>query len=421
VADWAHQAAQMADIFSHAYITIAASAAENGQQGLLNRRKTYRIDKSQGDTNYSVCVRGGIQHELLESSRIFPADSTSLRLRQRAWCFQEEILSTRIAHFTRDEVVFVCREATACECKHGWFSRFQLPPFIGSSHLEPYEIWSDVVAHYTQRQISFPKDRLPAISSLTWLLGEDTDRYLAGIWESHLPAALLWFTERGNRPEPEYASRSSPPSWSWASIEGGVRHLVQSRTSNDTKEVAEVLDAYVKPSTTDARGMVSGGHITLRGPLFPTEGTWKRYGEETKVMDFGLQKNYSLFQPTCKPGWNRKEKWSEEDTCCCYLDDMNKIQPPLPTITFDTPIFLLVIRIGPRSSPHHDSSQHDRLELQGLLLKPLGEPNETQAKTIEDSRSGSAFVRIGVGKMQLGKEDAEQALSHFGETVITIF
>jgi hypothetical protein len=116
VADWAQQSAQMADIFSNAYLTIAASAAENGQEGLLNRHKLPRINLEHNSKAYSLCFRDMKSHEMREQDSVPFPEKTELTLRKRAWCFQEELLSRRVVHFTKDEIVFVCREATMCEC-----------------------------------------------------------------------------------------------------------------------------------------------------------------------------------------------------------------------------------------------------------------------------------------------------------------
>ena len=116
MADWAQQSAQMADIFSNAYLTIAASAAENGQEGLLNHHKLPRINLEHNSKAYSLCFRDMKSHEMREQDSVLFPEKTELTLRKRAWCFQEELLSRRVVHFTKDEIVFVCREATMCEC-----------------------------------------------------------------------------------------------------------------------------------------------------------------------------------------------------------------------------------------------------------------------------------------------------------------
>jgi len=421
VSDWAHEASQMANIFSNSYLTIAASAAENGHQGLLNRRRTTRIfDVVHGDKAFAVYVRDNITHEFqARESEELPFNSrTKLPLRQRAWCLQEELLSTRIVHFTGDEMIFVCRAATTCECDPRWNPRFQIPPIIGTSSYRPSEIWNNLVWHYTERQISFHKDRLPALSSLTYVYEKDSGRYFAGLWESHMPGSLLWWTQDGQRPEQERETQSRPPSWSWASIEGVVSHF---HNLEGHKDVTQVLDVCTYPNTVDPRGMVSGGQITLRAPLFPLGGTWKSY--ENSRSSFLSCYTGSISADSCfasSPGWAPNLPWNE-DECYCVLDDPTKPLLLLPNGIIDTTVFLLVIFTLGSYYPSNAGSRHTGYRFLGLLVQPLDDLDQTQAKTMEDSESKLSFVRIGVGGMYLGKEHGDEALQRFGNTIVTIF
>lgn len=405
----------MANIFSNAYLTIAASAAKNGQQGLLNRRSTRKLESTYNGTNFTVCIRDEMQHEFQDNALVPFVHDTDLTLRERAWCLQEELLSRKMIHFTWDEIVFVCCEATACECKPYWVHRFMSLSDITSRFCTPRQMWGNIIEHYTARRISFCKDRLPALSSLTHLFQTDSDGYFAGLWESHMPTGLLWCSENGSRPESHGDPHSNPPSWSWASIEGKVWvHEPPGSGVGDGEEVAEVLDVRTYPSTNDPRGMISGGHITLRAPLFPLEGTWKRYAATMEKSILGSKDSCDRFHVSCSPGWPRYVQWSEEDACCCLLDD--QVKPPLllPNGVIGVPIVFLVIR-----KTLHVLKK--RLEFHGLLLKPLDDLNQIQTRTVADLESKLAFVRIGMGLMELDRQDAEDALNRFKKTTVTIF
>jgi len=420
VIDWADQASQMADIFSNAYLTIAASASRNGQQGLLNRRPIIRnLDAFHNDKSFLVCVRENIMHEF-ENTGLSPfGHVSSVTLRERAWCFQEELLSTRIIHFTNDEVVFICREATTCECDPRWRPRFELPPIVGTSTAEPLELWERVVEHYTERKISFCKDRLPALSSFTNRFEEGSDRYHAGLWESHMPGSLLWWTLGGDRPRQEPESQSRPPSWSWASIEGRVSHL---RGFEDQKNLAEVLDVCTYPSTVDPRGMVYGGHITMRAPLFPLEGIRKEHETPWKeLLEYHSGMYYRDYSFACSPGWASDLQWLEKDDCCCVLDDSEEPELFLSDDVFDKPIFLLIVRTFQEHCSIKDLPYPGGYRFLGLLLQPLEDLDQIRTKIMENPESRIPFVRIGFGAMGLSKEAGEEALNRFKNQFVTIF
>ena len=413
IEDWAQQAAEMADIYSNAYLTIAASAADNGQQGLLNRRKPQKLDIAHGDQTYTVCVREPIIHSLHYvggDDRAALMASPNLKLRQRAWCLQEEFLSPCVVHFTCDEVVFVCREATLCECTPKWHERFRLPTFSS------YTSWNNFLEHYTDRKITFFADKLAAISSLARFLKTDSDRYLAGLWLSRMPEGLLWRIDGGLRPKPLDPSQSNPPSWSWASVEGKVYERLLSFQESGT--TATLLDAQVYPSTSDPMGMVSGGHIILRGPLLSLQETWKRHCAPPDGGTYNFAYKDREPHVICEPGWERDNPSSPEEVCCYILDDMGNEPFSQPSGVFDAPVFLFVIytSLFPNYPPGTFTST-----LHCLLLKLLPDLDENQQKTMEDSGVERAFVRIGMGMLQLDSLEADKALDRFGETVVTIF
>jgi len=409
----------MADIFSNAHLTIAANASQNGQQGLLNRHHKARYFETTHDgTAFSVCIRDSVHHEFVHNILGTLSGHSDLPLRKRAWCFQEELLSTRVIHFTGDEIQFVCRAATICECYPEWQDRFE-SPFTEDGTGFPALDWGHFIKHYTARQITFPGDRLPALSSFTHAFQEGPDRYHAGLWESHMPGSLLWWSQCGKRPEQERNSQSRPPSWSWASIEGQANYS----EATSTQDIAEVLDVCTYSCTTDPRGVVSGGQITLRAPLFSLRGMWKN--DKNPWEDFlRLASGDSSFDPcfSCSPDWATDRQWLEEDGCYCVLDDSAHPLLLPENSGINTPIFLLIIhRLEQDVWWAKKLPYPGGYRFLGLLLQPLEDLSQTQMKAMEDSESKLSFVRIGFGGICLSKEDGEEALNRFGNTTITIF
>jgi hypothetical protein len=52
-----------------------------------------------------------------------------------------------------------------------------------------------VVDEYSGRNLTVPSDKLPALAGMAQQLGRREGgygRYVAGLWESHLPVSLLW-------------------------------------------------------------------------------------------------------------------------------------------------------------------------------------------------------------------------------------
>ncbi|KAI3555000.1 hypothetical protein CABS01_11592 [Colletotrichum abscissum] len=108
IADWTEQAAQMANIYANAYLTIAATNSSDASGGCF--RQTNDKYMSKLSPGYKDTY---VRHELPD----FPLMSREYQIREspdwpllsRGWAYQEMPLSRRVLHFCAQEVVWVCR------------------------------------------------------------------------------------------------------------------------------------------------------------------------------------------------------------------------------------------------------------------------------------------------------------------------
>ena len=218
------------------------------------------------------------QHGILESPLV-----------QRAWVFQEQILSPRIIHFAPGEMYWECKSHVSCECT-GWEKRSEtlelatrqrkahtqlvgktqtLRNFsIQSSEKElkrDLEAYEELVERYTAMNITKDFDCLPALSGIT--SGRE-DEYLAGIWRSLLIPSLHWMPKKSDNHKITYRPEQyRAPSWSWASIQGPIQHLHQPSYKRDKKDMAfaNVVSAVCTPEGKDPRGRVVSGYLKMQG------------------------------------------------------------------------------------------------------------------------------------------------------------
>lgn len=197
----------------------------------------------------------------------------------RGWTLQEQMLSPRVIHFTREELVWDYYGGQARECVDGGSaadvvkSRFGLA--LQNASLRS-QAWREMLELYSSRQLTFHKDRLPAVSGVASEFAESTGAYHSGHWESELPFSLLWVCKYGpgERVKGTSDPPSNPPSWSWASMESthiSWQRWLRHNLNSDLVTVVEVLDVFTKPSTADPRGLVAKGMVTLRGKLYPLD------------------------------------------------------------------------------------------------------------------------------------------------------
>ncbi|KAG4441992.1 hypothetical protein IFR05_002518 [Cadophora sp. M221] len=136
IRDWEIEAANMAKIYQDALIVISATLSTDGTGGCFSERLTSTEIKTVNDDRIEtrVCVRERLPHEAFGQSRAYnfrwdknedikkmaiqkrERDLADIPVLQRAWCFQERLLSRRTLHYTNNELVWECVQTTHCEC-----------------------------------------------------------------------------------------------------------------------------------------------------------------------------------------------------------------------------------------------------------------------------------------------------------------
>ena len=277
-ADWDREAALMGMVYSQAFVVVSAASSQNPETPFLGRReedwlpKKFEFETEQG-YNIPITVR---QRHLLAApleQGIYEPPFTSPwatlkrpgKLFERGWCFQESFLANRIVHFSPGAIIF--------ECQTHRRSEDQLPPFPlltpGTfGEVDDGDKWRMVVKVYTQRQLTFASDKLPAIAGAASRMPQSQrSAYLAGLWRESLLLDLMWQVMPGKTHTALTfpSSEQSAPSWSWASMDRGI-------VWNPLKSpqlLATVLAAETIVSGANPYGQVTAGHISLQGRVKP--------------------------------------------------------------------------------------------------------------------------------------------------------
>ncbi|XXG99951.1 hypothetical protein Hte_006292 [Hypoxylon texense] len=272
--DWEKDAARMGAVYSRAFVVISGASSPNPSTPYLRPReeewlpKRFNFSVSPG-VSIPIAVRqrhllaAPLDQGLLEPP--FTSSWATLKkvgpLYGRGWCFQESFLASRILNFAPGAIIY--------ECKTHRKSEDQLPPYPCTTpgtlgEVTPLEQWHMIVKSYTSRQLTFVKDKLPAIAGAATKMPQAvTSRYLAGLWSESLLLDLLWqvMPGRAHTPLMTKEHEENAPTWSWASVNWGV-------TWNPLRSpqlLAAVADARVRVEGANPYGQVSGGAVTLRG------------------------------------------------------------------------------------------------------------------------------------------------------------
>ena len=281
--DCLQQLSVMSEIYAQSTLTIAAIGSCNADDGCGPCRNKLALCRCQ--FSQRSCIQPSERYKdfsLIESQS----------LHGRAWCLQETEITPRLLSLGADQLYWQCRETVCRESNPmelytpqsvarsvkigGWpllkrsFDHDATNPFSKS-----YFSWYKLVERYSQRQITFRADKLPAISALAnqfaiSFAGEtgpaNSEDYCCGLWRQDLYCGLIWTAES---PSKFSVCHYVAPSWSWAASNDDI-----SFHENDTDENrrsttrAEILDVNIElASSLTPFGAVKSGKMTLRASV----------------------------------------------------------------------------------------------------------------------------------------------------------
>lgn len=235
---------------------------------------------------------------------------------QRAWTYQERILSPRVLTYG-GRLMWQC---TTTQKSDGGVQDWSFDPRSvcdreiklrlnemrkdlirrGKNNVaseipaDTYSLWYKAVEEFCEREMTYPEDKFRAIAALAneFALAFE-DEYAAGLWKIDFLRGLLWSTWPNlNVRKPE---KWRSPSWSWASVESSVTY---SRLPTLPSTVlAKVLSIQCTPkSESFPYGEVLAAVIEIRGPVFSVD---------LERMTKTLQEQYMMPEPQDSMEWRK--------------------------------------------------------------------------------------------------------------------
>ncbi|KAL9607138.1 MAG: hypothetical protein Q9167_007921 [Letrouitia subvulpina] len=445
--DWRKNAAAMYDFYHNSEVTLFALDAANSDGGLsLNRIFGERLWTTTMKISGSLwrkpqLLTEWLRHDSFATSLIanegknwVAGELEGAILLTRAWVFQERMAARCKIFFGRNQLFWECQHHTLGEAGRlrveessnddvrfvPWLPSLKRAPWDGSLPGDPVFVWHHMIERYTSCALTEQSDRLVAISGVARMFQSSLSRgeYLAGLWSTSIVEDLAWY-QLGTQPASNHT-----PSWTWASVEGGVRY---SCSTQNLQKLSTLIDAQIpvarEASTSHAGsntpqifGDVSSGSLHLQGPLHMVEVTGGGYpsrafpnagrGYELDIFTWILPKNptdrnttaFDLQQESLGgPSWKRHRMGS----IACFLDievDSKNNQFWLLALSY-TESFgskytscLVLVRNGDRRGEYRRvgladiGSAHDRFGRGFKLLSEFG-PLPADA-TVNETSSG---------------------------------
>ncbi|KAJ8107211.1 hypothetical protein OPT61_g9022 [Boeremia exigua] len=303
-ADWKEAAATMASIYENAYFTIAATGADNSDDGLRpfkEESKPVRLGTS------DIFVRK--LREKVDCMLYGTHNSKTWPLLSRAWAFQEGQLSPRMLRFSCYGIVWDCR-TTRVEREEGkskvslGADAIDLLPFLflyssGLTKSTDVEVaWHNTVAEYSKLRLTYHTDKLPAIAALAQHMAKlrPTDTYVAGMWRNTLLSDLQWRALKGR-----LSKESKLPTWSWASI----RKVLYISTDFVLKGVEIDNLSYTSVGPAEI-GCIENAILTIQGRALPIRArfdptkSWQQLGASDLTDLAVFSKRHIMLSFDCK-------------------------------------------------------------------------------------------------------------------------
>jgi hypothetical protein len=242
---------------------------------------------------FAKSIRSGSK---METDR-FGSDIESSPLSQRAWTYQEQVLSRRTLYFAESQLYWErdhCRlsedNSPQAHTERGYPVLTLVNALTTVTRVKWYE---GAVQTYSKRQLTYQSDKLTAISAVakaTHLHHRLT--YVAGLWGDSLIRGLGWY-----RDGPGKKDRVVPcPSWSWASQQSGVSYMGSvSESVGNSPTSPKIMSFHVETDEINPFGNVPIDQVTLRtmvttGQIMPgqhrsqTDGCFKWYDDDKSLL-----------------------------------------------------------------------------------------------------------------------------------------
>ncbi|KAK2016920.1 HET-domain-containing protein [Colletotrichum eremochloae] len=242
----ASEISRMHSIYKNSQLNLSATVGETGLIFPRNPLSVLPVLRKKNTTKFHA-FKPAVEEYLMVSAGPWETFVDLGPLNDRAWVLQERLLAPRVLHCCYNMVYWECPCMRACEAdpfgqmNYGMVTnsvdhRFNIKgdlamastdpgfvqgrsPLLSMDRFLPFYII--VRSHYFPRKLTYPCDRLPAISGIArWFmtrLGLPPESYLAGLWQETLPGCLLWHFFKPPKGE-AVRDLEAGPSWSWASV-----------------------------------------------------------------------------------------------------------------------------------------------------------------------------------------------------------
>ncbi|KAF3010454.1 hypothetical protein E8E14_003032 [Neopestalotiopsis sp. 37M] len=351
--DWEKESTRMFDYYSNAHVTLGTTLGADDTAGFFSERHVqasslYLFDVIFKGEKLGVYAKRTVNetaqlNNYYASHAMTHYDNGGCPLFERAWAYQERLVSPRLLLFTPSQLFHECYADQRLHDSQQEGQPRTLKTTYGqllqSGEQQDQEgfydgdgktSWRHLVAMFNALKLSFATDKLPAFaavaqhnSSRQVLAHAPEEEYLCGLRKGHLHHDLLWKAVgrsglEGKGSEGTFTRSTSSylaPSWSWASVPR-LAEYDSYWFKPGGQQSTIVLEGEHLTFTQGGRfGRALGGYITIRGPVLEcvlSPSSWRKGdnlhcgGQELKLRD-GRETTFFSFLPDFERGYKELE------------------------------------------------------------------------------------------------------------------
>jgi hypothetical protein len=161
--DWEIESALMTSVYGESLCTIAASSARNSTEGCFRKLPNFS-----GGLRARITDGGRKRVQDFRGDEVYELSTWKTHLGTRAWALQEKMLPPRTIHFGDRGAFWECRTTIASEYLPDGFPRQLVRPLVRRKGKIEW-LWPQIVRLYSSANLTFGKDKLPALSGVARL------------------------------------------------------------------------------------------------------------------------------------------------------------------------------------------------------------------------------------------------------------
>ncbi|KPI42508.1 uncharacterized protein AB675_9587 [Cyphellophora attinorum] len=345
-AEWKREATRMDQVYLGATLTIAASDGHSASSGFFASHKAPSGNEAPGRVH--LAITGDDQSEpplfVQVHDRGLPSrgrpDKALPLLRTRGWTLLESTLSQRVVHCYRSELYWRCNQG--CQNESGltvsatWNEPWNVPALdVENQPMHDVDtLWGKLIDDYSERNFTYPKDRLIAFAGLVNRFRAATgDSPCIGMWKGNIHQDLGW-ARCGSLDGTSLVNECTDrlPSWTWLSCPVGVwshwagEVIARGQYAGSHDFHARVTNWHTSWEGVPFKAAPEHAFMEVRGPVegvyvYTEEVALKEQGPTPRCLMKMLSRSGATSSRELQPlvRWDTEHRRPAEELTCLHL------------------------------------------------------------------------------------------------------